>query len=228
MAASTEVSIFGRVRKLLEGLDVSAVDSDVNLTLTQQLELLIAQGSTGYQELVRTGREVKFCTATAVAAAVAIPTTTGGLNWYNNEPDGGRSFVVTALAAVNAVSTAVVAQATLLALVGQVREAAPADAALAITKMNGVGPKVDCNISTLLTGTALPATTGLAANWFPVAPSVSKPSAVATPGYGIWAPIDGRLIIPPGRYGSIQVLANVVGETFQLFVFGHMKQITLA
>jgi len=78
-----------------------------------------------------------------------------------------------------------------------------------------------------LTATALPAGTGLATNWFPIGQSWIKNSAVATPGYGMWAAVDGRVIVPPGRYFSLQVVANVVGETFQLFIAWHERQMML-
>ena len=130
-------------------------------------------------------------------------------------------------AATNVVSTAVASQAQLIGLVGQVREAIPADAGLAITKMNGIGDSADTCMRTLLNGTALPAGTGLAANWFPLGPSVGKPGAAGTPGYGLWAPVDGRIIVPPGRYFSIHVLANVVGETFLGYIGWHEKKLTL-
>jgi hypothetical protein len=227
MAASTEVSVWGRVRKLLEGVSFSPDDTPQELTFNNQEELLVAQGAVPYQEMVRTGRAIKVGTTTAVAAIVAIPTTAVGFAIYNNEPDGGRTFVVDWMAAINAVATAVANQAQMIALVGQVRETAPANAGLVITKMNGMGPAVDCNISTILTATALPATTGLAANWFPVGPSASKPGATALPGYGCYLRVDGAIMCPPGRYLAMSVMASVVGETFNQFIGGHMKQLNL-
>lgn len=225
---ATEVNIFARVRKLLEALDVSPADVVVQPTLTQQLELLVAQGAAQHQELTRTGRTVQVHTSAAIAAVVAIPTTGHLLSIYNNEPDGGRSFIVDWIGASNVVSTAVATQAQLLAYVGQVREAAPADAALTITKLNGLGSKADANILSILSGTALPAGTGLAANWFPWGDSVSKPGVAGTPGYGLWKRVDGAIIAPPGRYMGIHVMASVVGETFLGYIAGHMKQITNA
>lgn len=224
---STEVSIYSRVRKMLEGWSFSGQDTEQQLVVNNQLELLIAQSAVPYQEIVRSGRVVKIGTTSPVPAIVAMPTTAVALGVYNGEPDNGKTFIVDWIGAVNAVSTAVVAQAQMLALVGQVREVAPADAALPIVKMNGMGSAVDANIRTILTATPLPANTGLAANWFPMGPSITKPSAVATPGYGLWSDVSGRFMIPPGRYGAIHVMANVVGETFNVFMVGHMKQIEL-
>ena len=226
-----EVKLLGRLRKLLEGIDAGSPGDDEQFAVSQQLEQLVAFGSAPYTEIVRLGRAFYVNTTAAVAAAVAVPTTTGGLSLYNNEPDGGRTYIIDWVAASNVASTALAAQAQMLALVGQVRETPPADSGLVDKKLNGMGGgSSDTKSRTILTGTALPATTGLATNWFPVGDAVIKniPTASATtPGYGIWVPINGRCVIPPGRYFSIQVLANVVGETFQLYIAWHERQLTL-
>lgn len=222
-----EVKILGRVRKLLEGVDSGSPGDDEQLAITPQLEQLIALGASPYGEITRLGRAYYVNTTTAVAAAVAIPTVTGGVSIYNNEPDGGRSYVIDWVAAMNSVSAATAAQAQMIGLVGQVREAIPTDAALTIKKLNGMGGNNDTRARTILTATNLPATTGLATNWFPIGQSWIKNSAAATPGYGLWSAVDGRIVVPPGRYFSLQTVANVVGETFQLYIAWHERQLTL-
>jgi hypothetical protein len=223
-----EVKLIARLRKLLEGIDAGSPGDDEQATLSGQLEHMVAFGASPYEEIVRLGRAFYVNTTAAVAAAVAIPTVTGGLSLYNNEPDGGRSYFIDWVAASNVASAATAAQAQMLAMVGQLRETAPADSGLTNKKMNGMGGgSSDSKSRTILTGTALPATTGLATNWFPIGPSQIKNSAVATPGYGLWVPVDGRLVISPGRYFSTHVLANVVGETFQLFIGWHERQVVL-
>lgn len=218
----------GRIRKLLEGIDAEAVgNNDEQLALTQQLELLVASGSAPYREIVRMGRAFFVNTAAAIGAVVAIPTTAVLFALYNNEPDGGRSYVIDWVGATNVVSTAVATQAQLIALVGQIREAIPADAALAIKKLNGVGSGNDTKARTILNATALPATTGLATNWFPLGQSVGKPGVAATPGYGLFSQVDGRIIVPPGRYFAMHVMGSVVGETFLGYISWHEAQLTL-
>lgn len=221
--------LFARIRKLLEGVDAEVPGGDPReVTLTPQLELLVAQGAAPWSELTRIGRAFWTGTTTAVAAVVAIPTTGHMVSLYNNDVDGGRSLVIDWVAASGVAKTAAAGQAQLLANVGQVRETAPVDAALTIKKMNGTGAGTnDSKVRTILTGTALPGTTGLAANWFPLGPAVGFPGAAATPGHGLWAPVDGRIIVPPGRYFAMHVLADVVGSTFQGFVGWHELQTTL-
>jgi hypothetical protein len=94
--------------------------------------------------------------------------------------------------------------------------------------MNGLGGgNGDTRARTVLTATALPAATGVAANWMPWGPAIGAPGAAATPGDGLWAPVDGRIIVPPGRFFAMHVLADVVGSTFQAFIGWHEKQIVL-
>lgn len=225
-----DVNSIGRVRKLLEAIDASGQNVDEQISLTPQLEQLVALGASPYGEITRVGRAYKAGITTAVAAVVAVPTTTHMYAIYNNEPDAGRSYIIDWVAAQNVVSTAVAGQAQILVNVGQVREAAPTDATPAgtLVKLNGMGGgSADTRMRSILTATGLPATTGVAAQWFPWGPSVGKPGAAGTPGYGIWAPVDGRIIVPPGRYFAMHVLANVVGETFVAFVGWHERQLIL-
>jgi hypothetical protein len=218
----------GRIRKPLEGIDANSLGDTEEFVLSQQLELLVAPGKSPYTEITRLGRAYHVTTTTAVAAAVAVPTTTAGLQLYNGEPDGGRSYVIDFISASNVVSTAVAAQASLICLVGQVREAIPTNSALIAKKLNGLGGGTnDTKARTVLTGTTLPATTGIAADWFFVGASAVKPGVAATPGYSLYWQSDGRIIVPPGRFFAVQAIANVVGETFQFCIAWNELQLTL-
>jgi hypothetical protein len=225
-----DMTIVARIRKLLEGIDKEVSGGDPReVTLTQQLELLIAPGAAPYREITKMGRAFWTGQTAAVAGVIAIPTTAANFALYNNAPDGGRSLVIDWVAALNIVSTAIATQAQILALVGQVREATPTAAALTFKKMNGLaggtGTLVD-SVAIPVTA-ALPAGTGIAANWFPLGPSVAKTGVAATPGYGCWAAADGRIIVPPGRYFAMNVMASAVAETFQGFVGWHELAIDL-
>lgn len=223
-----EFKVLGRIRKVAEGYDAQGVgSSDDQITLTGQLEQLTAQGPPPYQETTRMGRAFWTGTTTAVAACVTSPTTVQLFSLYNNASDGGESLIIDWVAAENVASTAVASQATILGNIGQVRETAPTNAATTIKRMNGFGSSNDTNVYTILTATALPATTGIAANWFPLGPSAVKPGAATTPGYTVYNVIDGRIIVPPGRYFATHVLANVVGETFNVFIGWHEAQLAL-
>jgi hypothetical protein len=224
-----DVKVLGRIRKLFEGIDAEAPgSSDNQIALTPQLEQLVAAGAAPYREITRMGRSFYVNTTAAIGAVVAIPTTAHMLAIYNNYPDGGRSLVIDWVSAINIVSTAAAGQAGIIGNIGQVREATPTDAALTIKKANGYGgTQNDTGIRTILNATALPATTGLAANWFPLGSNSGKPGAAGTPGYQIFTSVDGRIIVPPGRYFAIRVLANVVGETFLAYIGWHEAQLQI-
>lgn len=224
-----EARMLGRIRKLLEAIDSEAQGlNDEEVGLTAQLELLVALGAAPYSEIVRTGRAFSIGTTTAVAAVVAIPTTGVMLAIYNNAPDGGRTAIIDWVAASGVAKTAAAGQAQLLGLVGQIREAAPTNSALVPKKLNGNGQSgLDTVALSIIGGTALPAGTGIAANWIPIGPSIGFPGAAATPGLGLWQAVDGRFQVAPGRYFAMHVLADVVGSTFQGFIGWHEKQLLL-
>lgn len=223
-----EMKVIGRVRKLLEAIDAASVSDDEQITLTEQLEQLIAAGSAPYAQICASGRSFQITTTTAVAAAAAIPTTTAGLSLYNGEPDGGRSYIIDFISANGVATAAAAGHAQLLALIGQVREAVPANSALIAKKMNGLGGGTnDTKARTILTGTALPATTGIAADWFPVGPGLERAAAASLPGQGLYWAAEGRIIVPPGRYFAMQVLADTAASTFQNCIAWHEKQFKL-
>lgn len=228
-----EVKVLGRIRKMLEAVDPASPGEEKQLTLSPQLELLIAQGAAPYREIVRTGRAFYVNTTAAVASILPATglTTAHSLALYNGEPDGGRSYVIDWVACTNVVTTtSVAAQAQLMGLVGQVREAIPTDAGLTIKKANGMGGTVDSKARTILTATALPGTTGLQANWFPIATNGIKPNVVAATtdvGYGCYSQIDGRLILSPGRYFAMATYAQATTETFVCFIGWHEVQLQL-
>lgn len=223
------VKMQGRVRQITQSLDQIGPGDEETLSLNDQGEVLVGIATSQYAEIVRAGRAFKVQTSAAVAAVVAVPTTAVMLAIHNGEADGGRSFIIDRVWALNIVSTAVIAQAVIIGLVGQVREALPTNAFMRVLPLNGMGlgGGGGIRVRTILNATALPATTGLATDWGVLSPSAVKASAAATPGYSMIGDINGRIICPPGRYFAVHVLANVVGETFRVGIEWHEKQIKL-
>lgn len=226
---SMKVAIYGRVRKLLEAIDASSASDEEQLALTPQLEQLVAAGASPYREITRAGRAFYSGTTAAAAAVVAIPTTGVMFQLFNSSPDAGKVMVIDWVAALNVVSTAVASQATLLLNLGQQKEAAvPTVGTMAIRKANGMSSSTGFNDTIAVPSTAaLSAGTGVAAAWFPYGKTGVKTGAAATPGYGIFEPVDGRLIVPPYHTLGINVLANVIGETFQVWCGWHEVQTDL-
>lgn len=226
-----DVKVLGQIRTVSQAIDSDTIgDEDKQVALTAQREQLIAPGASPYGNIIAPGRAFQIGNTAAIAAVVAIPTTAVMLALYNNATDGNptsRCLVIDWVAALNIVSTAVAAQAGIILNIGQTRATPPTNSALIPKKMNGLGTNNDTAALSIINGTALDAVTGLAANWFPFGGNASKPGVAGTPGYQIFVPVDGRIIVPPGRYFAMHVLANVVGETFQGFIGWHERQVAL-
>jgi hypothetical protein len=203
---ANDIKIMGVVRGTMMDL-LATGREDQQPHLTGQGEQLVAAGAAPYQEIVRQGRSFLVNTTTAVATVTAIPTTAHALAIYNNEADGGRSLIIDRVWALFTVNTTAALQHVgIIGCLGLVRETAPTDAALGIKQMNGMG-NTDTRVRTQLTGTALPAGTGIAANWFPIGPSIN--SAIASlPGFQITKEVDGRIIVPPGRFFALHTLGS--------------------
>ena len=160
-------------------------------------------------------------TTTNVAAVTAIPTTAVILALYNGENDGGRSYIIDQVwAMITTDGAANIKHAGLIGCLGQVREAIPTDAGLAIKQTNGMG-NTDTRAKTL-TSTTVPGTTGIAANWFPLGYSVNS-GVAALPGYQIMVDTFGKYLVPPGRYFALHLLASVNTISAQVGVMWHEK-----
>lgn len=217
--------VFGRIRKLFEGVDQSSVGDFVPSPLTEQHAQLVALDAAPYGEIVRLGRAFEVHTTAAAAAVVAVPTTAHMLALWNGEPDGGRSLIIDRAWALMAVGTAAAGQGAILGCLGQTRVASLATASLAINALNGNGGK---DTKVINTTTALDAVTGVVGNWRVIPNGAGqKPGAAATPGMAISAAVNGSIIVPPGRLFAITVFADVVGSTFTVGLEWHEKKITL-
>jgi hypothetical protein len=229
---SLQAKVFGKIRGIFLDL-LPSNREDEQLHLSGQAEQLIAFGAAPYQEIVRQGRAFMANTTTAVATVTAVPSTAYGFAIWNGESDGGRSYIIDAVAALFTVNGgAALVHDGIIGCLGLVREAAPASPTGATPKqMNGMG-NADTKVKVILAadnpygggaGTVL-ATTGIAGNWFPIGNSVN--SAVnALPGYQIWQNVDGRIIVPPGRLFLLHTLGSVNTSSAQLYIWWHEKVI---
>src|ERR1700694_4104830 len=137
--AGSEIKIFGRVRQLLQGVDRAAVGNDEQSGLSEQLEGMVAIGSSPYEETVKMGRAFEVHTVAAIAAVVALPTTAAMLSIWNGEADNGRSLIVDRVWGLRIVSTtAIASQASLIGCLGQTRVATLGTlSALPLNALNG-------------------------------------------------------------------------------------------
>ena len=197
--------------------------TEKNLEASESGELLVAQSGSKYEEITRSGLAFSVINTTAVAGVVALPTTACSIGLYNSAPDGGRSMIVDALFAISIVSHSTLSQRGLIWYMGDEREAALTQA-LNPRKLNGLGPNTD-TVAICAAGGAI-MTSGAAELWFPIGPTANE-GVVSLPGTVLWVPVDGRIIIPPGRQFGANVWTSNVEDTYNVGVMWHEKQLTL-
>jgi len=221
-----EIAAYGKVR----GLDVGAYCrvgcEDHPIGLSGQGEQLFAWAAAQGQENARGGRSywVANPIGSPIAAVTAIPTTAVILALFNNEPEGGRSYIIDYVWAHFVVVPAALVHCGIIGLLGQVREAIPTNSAAVVKCSHGMG-KLDTLARTVL-NTTVPATTGLAGSWQPLGDSI-RTSIVSVAGVNIMNPVDGRIIVPPGRYFGVHVLSSVTTSTSIMGIGWTEKQLYL-
>lgn len=220
-----EIAAYGKVK----GLDVDYPCRSCDhhpMELSGQGEQLFALGAAQAQENARGGRSywVANPIGSPIAAVTAIPTTAVILALYNNEPEGGRSYIIDYVWAHFVVVPAALVHCGIIGLLGQVREAIPTNSAAVVKCSHGMG-KLDTLARTVL-NTTVPAGTGLAANWMPLGDSI-KTSIVSVAGANIVVPVEGRIIVPPGRYFGVSVLSSVTTSTSIMGIGWTEKQLLL-
>ena len=185
--------------------------------------LKVAQGAAPFEEVVRGGKSYYTNTATAVASVIAIPTTAHGFAIQNIASDGGEVVVIDAVAALITVNTgAALHHVGIIANLGQTRVALVTNAAVAIKRLDGEAESTSLpSVRTLLTGTALDAITGVAANWFPLGNGINT-AVVTLPGTQLWVPVDGRIRVKPGRLFALHTLGSVITTSAQFYIFFHL------
>lgn len=194
------LKIAGRVRGLFAG-NYPENREDEQFHLNSRGDQLVAQALPERTEIVRLGDSWQVQNATAVAAATALPTTTAGLQLWNGEPAGGKSYVIDSVAATEIVVDATQSDCTALMVCNnKTPVAAPVDAGLVIRSMSGrtYGGKA----RTILTATAM-----VNDGWFPAGNSVAPAAAVAGSGWKQTdVPLNGLYIVPPGGQFNIQAV----------------------
>lgn len=191
-------------------------------------EALVAQGAAEYEEITRGGFAFHCENSTATAAVIALPTRAVAIGFWNSAADGGKSMIVDALYAVAVTNGAAThQQCGLIYVLGQTR-VVTLTSGLTARRNNGYGATND-SVAVIAVGggTILDTVTGVAIGWQPAGHSVTT-AIVSLGGMGLWAPIDGRIIIPPGRQFGINILASATDSTWNVGMMWHEKQITLA
>jgi hypothetical protein len=229
-----DVQVFGRIRKLVEGLETGPKGDDhQQLPLSEALAVLTASDTANYEEIVKIGRAFEVHTTAAVASVQAIPTTAAMLSLWNGEPDGGRSLVIDRAWALRIVTTtAIASQATIIGCLGQTRVASlGASSGLPKNPLNGNNGN-DTKVVSYLTAVALDAVTGVTGNWrvLPGQTGGLKISAGAATVGGDFAnaEVNGRIIVPPGHVFAVHVFSPLAAETFTCGIEWHERLLSLS
>ena len=217
-----QAKILAKVRGIMMDL-LPAGREDEEAHLSGQAEQLIAQGAAPYQEIVRQGRAF-YAVSGQVASIVALPTTAHTFALYNNENDGGRSLIIDQVGMLITASASIIGHAGIIACLGLVREGIPAATGAVPRQCNGMGNS-DTKVKVVIPGDgALPAGTGIAANWFPIGDSINA-AVTSLPGFQKVVYVDGRIIVPPGRYFGVHCLSAKTDIQATMFIFWHEKML---
>lgn len=150
--------------------------------------------------------------ATATAAVLALPTTTAGITLYNNEPEGGKSYVLLSAFATQVANAAAQASWHLAHAIGRLKPATrpTADiAAASIYNMKSPGPAYGGYAIIDLAATVEDTL------WKNVGPSVNT-AVVSLSGTAIDVPLHGGVILAPGGSYSLQAVASAVDITVRM------------
>ncbi len=199
--------------------------TEKTLEASESGSLFTAQGAAPFEELARSGMTFTARSITAAAGVVALPTTAAIISLFNTAASGGKSAIIDAIFAVQIAAHTTIGQSGLIFVLGQTAVASNAGA-LVIRKMNGLGPTSDSVCLAGDSSIALDAVTGVAIGWIPIGPTVNA-GVISLPGEVIYAPVDGRLIVPPGHLLGVNVMTSNVENTFQCGILWHERQLTL-
>ena len=159
--------------------------------------------------------------ATAVAAVVALPTTTAGISLYNNEAEGGLSYVLIAAIATQVANAAAQASWHLAQCVGVLKPTTrpTADIAAASIKSFGKSPSGAYGGNAIVDLGA----TVVDDLWKPIGPSVNT-AVVSLSGTAVWVPLNGGVVIGPGGTYSLKGIASAVDITLRIgFVWAEVQ-----
>lgn len=160
-------------------------------------------------ELARRGNGVMAITTTAVAGLVVRPSTVALGTLVNNEPGGGKSYILDAALAFNLVSGAAQGFHSIWLCVHPVGRADTITNN--ITARGNMTGKPITNPGQSIFGIDDTVTDD---GWFPWGPIGEAEEVGVLPNGALEAPINGKIILPPTAALSIHVVASTVNEDF--------------
>ena len=198
--------------------------NEIDLEASEAGALLTASAAARYEDITRSGQAFHCISATSTAAVVAIPSTAGLFSIWNSADDGGKSIIIDAVFGFASDVGAAMEQATIIYVLGQTRVATNGGAVV-VRRSNGYGATSD-SVALCKDVPTLDAVTGAVVGWMPIGNSVIT-AVISLGGQAIWVPVDGRLIVPPGRAFGLHVISSSVGGLWQVGAMWHEKVLTL-
>ena len=210
---------FSFITAALRGRRRTDKKEEVELAANGANELLVAQGLPPYTEMAARYDTWQIQTSTLLAPLNAVPTTTAALEiWCNISSDD--TFIVESLFADQILGTAA-AQAYAIYACVSAAKAVPSLTALTVTNVMGdSGSYTSAVGSPLVTGVG---TTVVANGWRPYGVSPGSALQAATPMHSWEAPINGRLLVRPGRSLFLHIVGSLTtASSFQVGAQGYM------
>ena len=195
-------------------------EAERNLQTDRPGNLLVAGGMPPYAELTRRGTGWSAMNTTALAALVVRPSTLANFTLFNNEPEGGLSYIIDQAFAFNLVTTAAQARSGLWICVHPRGLVSPTNDITARGSYSGkanYGGRAIADTNMTVTDNG----------WIPVGQTTDVEPTGVLPGSVLTWQAEGRVIVPPQCGFSTQVVSSVVGNTFTSGVSWHEIQLDL-
>ena len=180
---------------------------EVTIGASRQGALHVAPLHLSHAELSRQGVGWSAMNTSALAALVVRPSTVANFTLFNNEPEGGLSYVMDRAFAFNLVSTAAEGRYGLWLCVHKKGLVSPTNDITVRASHRGranYGGSSICDTAMTVTDDG----------WFPYGQTSDVEPTGVLPGGIVTVDLFGRLIVPPQCGISTQVVAAVTGETF--------------
>lgn len=195
---------------------------DAQVVVNNRGDQSVVQGLAPMAESVRLGNtwQVSIVTGSAFTHVAAWPTTRAELLLYNGEPSNGKSYVIERVWAANVATS--IAAASAYTIVGQIVPSgtAPTDnTSQLITSRSG---------KSTYGGRALKAIAntsyGVASKWEVLGTSVTPAASI---GSATVADVNGGMIVPPGGFLLVNVVAGTAVGTGSMGIVWTETQLTL-
>jgi len=193
---------------VMEAHERDGLGGSLQLQANKRGDLYTIQGLPDFTYLVNSGC-VWRAKSVATACVIAVPTTASIFTLQNTQSDGGLSFVIIDLFAMNVVADAMFTQANIIYVVNGARVA---NQTASVTPVNAKAR------SAAYAGSAICAAPGanvVDTGWFPACNSTIS-NLNSLPGQALYARMDGLIVLPPGGVMGVSVYGADVTFTYHV------------